>query len=205
MDTLRSFCQQHGPLKAFETNSHSGTALVKYSSTGEAEKAKSHLHMCPLSGVPIDAQLVGETDLALFYEQLPAAPVVRSSSGISKASPPPATTDKMKIDHVPPISSLKSAGLAGVSDVQVSGMPSFDTKTDSSFSLAGLDTKAWPLGGVDGLPPVSTDGLSGLWPSNPMSNNPFNPWIGPLDSKMGSGGATYSQTLSGRIYGGDSA
>jgi hypothetical protein len=205
MDTLRSFCQQHGPLKAFETNSCNGTALVKYSSTSEAEKAKTHLHLCPLSGTAIDAQLVGETDLALFYEQLPAAPVVRNAGGISKSSPPPTTTDTMRIDYVPPGSTLKSAGLAGVQDVQASGMPSFDTNTDSSFSL---DTKAWPLGGVDGLPPVSTNGLSGLWSSNPTNINTFNPWIGPLESLPGkaiSGESTYSQTLSGRIYGGDSA
>lgn len=216
MDMLRSVCQQHGPVKAFECNSHNGTALVKYGSSTEAEQAKPHLHMCMLGGGPIAAQLVGDTDLALFYEQLPAAPVARSSvsdntvvstTGISRTLSPPGTADKMKFGDVLSVSSLK-AGLAGIPDVQ-SSVPSFGTKTDMvSDPLAGLGTKMWPRAGSDGLPAVSSAGLSGPWSSGP-TNTPLNPWNGSLDDLPGKigggGGSTYSQTISGSIYGGDSA
>ena len=70
--TLRTLCQQHGPLQAFYLNLGYGQAIVRYGAKEEAAKAQVSLNSCVLGNTTIVAEFVSDADVARLLEQLNA-------------------------------------------------------------------------------------------------------------------------------------
>lgn len=81
--TLRTLCQQHGPLQAFYLNLGYGQAVVRYGTKDEAAKAQQSLNSCVLGNTTIIADFVSDTDTARLLEQLNAQGSASSSSSQS--------------------------------------------------------------------------------------------------------------------------
>ncbi|KAK6170119.1 hypothetical protein SNE40_018591 [Patella caerulea] len=64
--TLKTLCQQHGPLSCFVPLQQLGSALVCYSSKEEAAKAQRALNQCVLGGTTIFAEFITEEDASRF-------------------------------------------------------------------------------------------------------------------------------------------
>ena len=70
--TLRTLCQQHGPLQAFYLNLGYGQAIVRYGAKDEAAKAQMSLNSCVLGNTTIVAEFVSDADAGRLMEQLNA-------------------------------------------------------------------------------------------------------------------------------------
>ncbi len=68
--TLRTLCQQHGPLQAFYLNLGYGQAIVRYGAKDEAAKAQMSLNSCVLGNTTIVAEFVTDADANRVLEQL---------------------------------------------------------------------------------------------------------------------------------------
>ncbi|KAK7507895.1 hypothetical protein BaRGS_00000860 [Batillaria attramentaria] len=83
--TLRTLCQQHGPLLWFSLNS--SQAVVSYTSREEAAKALKALHGCALGNTLIQAEFLPETEaMQLINRQMPS-----SHTSMVAPTPPPSS------------------------------------------------------------------------------------------------------------------
>lgn len=80
--TLRTLCQQHGPLRWFSLNS--SQAVVRYTSKEEAVKALKALHGCALGNTVIQADFLPDSDAMQLINQ-------QSSSFQTAPTPPPSS------------------------------------------------------------------------------------------------------------------
>ncbi|XP_067671153.1 trinucleotide repeat-containing gene 6C protein-like isoform X2 [Haliotis asinina] len=67
--TLRTLCQQHGPLRLFHLNLSQGQAVVCYNSKDEAIKAQKALNTCVLGNTTILAEFLSDQECAHFLDQ----------------------------------------------------------------------------------------------------------------------------------------
>ena len=70
--TLRTLCQQHGPLQGFYLNLGYGQAVVRYGAKDEAAKAQMSLNSCVFGNTTIVAEFASDADAARLLEQLNA-------------------------------------------------------------------------------------------------------------------------------------
>lgn len=92
--TLKTLCQQHGPLQFFYLSLNHGQALVRYSSKDEAVKAQKALNTCVLGNTTILAEFVSEREANHLVEQ----------SSTTSAAPPSTSqwSQSSQSDYRPP-------------------------------------------------------------------------------------------------------
>jgi len=61
--TLKTLCQQHGPLRLFSPLPAQGACLIQYLSQDEANKAQAALNNCSLGNTTIITHVPSESDL----------------------------------------------------------------------------------------------------------------------------------------------
>ncbi|XP_024127625.1 trinucleotide repeat-containing gene 6B protein [Oryzias melastigma] len=90
--TLRTICMQHGPLLTFHLGLTQGSALIRYSTRQEAEKAQGALHMCVLGNTTILAEFVSEEEVAHYFAHSQAGGAEGASSGGAAGGGAPGST-----------------------------------------------------------------------------------------------------------------
>ncbi|XP_067950415.1 trinucleotide repeat-containing gene 6C protein-like isoform X2 [Watersipora subatra] len=84
-NTLKTLCQQHGPLQHFFVSSNSGQALVRYTAKEEALKAQKSLNSCPMYEATITAEFIDENEVQRIIDQCQRQGSVGRSHSVSAA------------------------------------------------------------------------------------------------------------------------